>query len=280
MRITSGNGHTVAEYRFEKILGRSALGSYMVTVAFNVQRHSIKGVASIRNTALRLDANVDGQVKTIAWGHPESRTSVELSEHAGNQKEYFSIQLSNAQLCALEKYRSGGDISFSLWLHSDYCDGMRVASTSDHEHITVTRQDWLDALKAMGFTNKLLFEVATLSPTKEDRSDIQRLIELAYQHLLSGSYSEAVTDCRKAIEALESNPSEKKVADSATDKFKSDRQNMTVAERVAFLRVALKNVTHLGPHYSSGEVFDHRQARIVVAATIALIADLSVDMHS
>ena len=188
----------------------------------------------------------------------------------------FETVLTKEQVNALEEYRQEQDLTLNVGLRALMSSAEGLLSHFDTTDILIPREQWLNALKSAGFRQTLLFEI----PLPSVSENLSAILSKAQEFIETGHYNDAVTQCRKIIEALEGLRGDKGAALKANKKLVGNggRQSMTVIERMLAMREQVKNICQLGVH--GDEPFTRSQARAVLAATLSLLAEPTVGFAS
>lgn len=116
----------------------------------------------------------------------------------------LSIQLSTAQLEALEEARKADDLRLSIRFDA-LLDGPRSLHNSrESVPYRIPRSDWTSSLSDAGFEDIILVEVR-LPRAKEgspDSGSVARFLAESRSHYAAGNWPEAVAACRKALDAI------------------------------------------------------------------------------
>jgi len=277
LSIKNSTSNTIAEIRTIQIHGKRGVGNYALLFRLNMIPIRIQQEYVVRDLQLRVELHTNNGNRIMGWTNKDGTGVIQLNQYSGPQDVFFFMPLSSAQIEALEKQRAGGDLNIYVWFTGYVIQSNRLYDFTDGSPFTISQQQWLDALGEMEFARSLLFEIKFFDASGEGKDSLEGLLRSAWQHFNKGHYTEAVTNCRKAIEFVEKHNGNKDKSSDAVGKFKTDRENMTLEERMLFLREAIKNVTQLGVHYSSDADFNRRQTQAILGSTIALIADYELE---
>lgn len=252
MTITIKNaaGYRVAEVKTIRANGLQGLGNYVLVVRLQLLIGTIRKPIRLSSLKIRVECPVQTGRCIVGFAENDGNSFVELTEYDSARDVFFLMPLSAAQVGALERYRGGGDLHLAVWLFGavwqEDAGGARAESPiAEMAAFAVPQQEWLTALREMGFAKSLLFEVKLPNSGSQVSNGVSDLLATAWRHFSTAHYSEAVHTCRKVIECVENNSGDKNAARDVVKKYKEDRGSMTVEERIQFLREAIKNVTHL-----------------------------------
>lgn len=260
------NGYRVAELREVKVSGLPGIGCYTLALNlhFNVTPPKVETI--IRNVSVRLEWG-DGAQRMIGVASPDSQTT-RITEYSSEMMIGFRLPLSGAQIEGIEQRRNGAGFKLALWFMGEVEQAGKSWSKSDRHEFEVRQQDWIEALERMEYCRTMLFEL----PVPSADAPIGELVGKAQAFLLKGDYDQTVTLCRQAIEKIEALASDRSAASRAVDKYRDDRKGMDTAERLLFLREALKNATHLAVHHSPSHCgFSRDQAKVILNTTISVL---------
>lgn len=260
------NGYRIAELRELKISGLPGIGCYVLVLNlhFNVAPPKVETI--IRNVSIRLDWG-DGAQRMIGVASPDSQIT-RITEYSSEMQIGFRLPLTGTQIERIEQRRNGAGFKLALWFMGEVDQGGKVQNKSDRHEFEVRQQDWIEALERMEYRKTMLFELPVPSPD----APIGELVAKAQAFLHKGEYDQAVTLCRQAIEKTEALAGDRSTASRVVDKYRDDRKGMDTAERLLFLREALKNATHLAVHHSPSHCgFSRDQAKVILSATISVL---------
>lgn len=208
----------------------------------------------------------------IALSAQSSTQVIRCHENGYRENINFEIFLTKDQITAIEEYRQSGDLALSFALRAMTICEDDIRPSVEVSGYAIPRQEWLAALKGARFQDTFLLEI----PVPEGSEEVRRLVSKAHEFMDHGHYKEAVGLCRNIIEALEVIRGDKEAAKKASRKLigNSERQSMTVVERMLAMRELLNNICHLGVH--GDEPFSRSQARAVLSATLSVLAEPTV----
>ena len=278
MSISIGGfgGPIIAEIKNVSVNGVSGCGVYVLYLRLTALVANLNSEAFISQLSCRLETNEP--CLKISGGVIDGHPVIRWAEHTDDSQLGFFFYLSSSQISSVEKFRNSGDLKLSIWLSGvvDYeCKQNDFYDKSDY---VISKQEWLEVLAAMQYKDTLLFELPMPVATDSDDENIKILLERAQSHILNGHYQETIGLCRQAIELVEKERGDKREASSATTKYKDNRKEMNVVERMLFLREGLKNITQLGAHH--GDEFSRKQAQSVLGMTVALLSASEVGVEN
>lgn len=275
LSIDSQNGVILGEVRDISINGFPGCGIFGLYINLKVSAGNLKSEALITQLVCRIE--LEKPALKISNGFIDNHPTLRWTEYSGIEQVGFLFYLSGSQIQAIETYRLSGDIKLGIWLAGNILYEGKSQSFSDKGEFVVPKQQWLEALGRMGYRDTLLFELAMPKFDENEASKLMDYLERAQNHILNGHYQESVVLCRKAIEWVEKKRSDKNEAGKSVNKFKDSRRDMTINERMLFLREGLKNITHLSAH--EDEEFSRQQAQAVLGMTVALLSAPEVGLQ-
>ena len=270
--INIANGQTLGEVNDISVHGAEGCGVYVLYLRIIVSVGKLNSNAIVSQLNCRMELT-DTNIK-IANGFTESRPHVRWTKYSTDNQLGFFFYLSGNQLDAIEKYRNSGDLRISICLSGDINYEDKVDSFFGKESIYIPKQQWLEALSAMKYQNTLLLEIPMPEKESQNENGLSELLKRAQNHILNGHYQESVALCRQAIELIEITQDDKSQAKSANKKYKEARADMSIQERMLFLREAIKNVTHLAAH--NGDDFSRKQAQVILGITVSMLSSPEV----
>lgn len=196
-------GDTVAELRPHSVHGEKRLGRH-IRLGFNVEMnivapppenrgspspapssppvlislHSISGSISVQTTK-----------QPIMLGHLYTDRPFWITTYPQHRTDHVTVytDLTPDQIEALEEYRAGAGLNFSLNIMALTERQGHVDTKQDQIVFPVNQSAWLDILKQIGYGDFLLFEIPALPVATTETDYLVRLKE-ARQHLWLGQY--------------------------------------------------------------------------------------------
>jgi len=228
---------------------------------------NLSDIAYISQLQCRIELSETRQ--SIGAGFPEGAPIKEWHSFNTEEQLGFYFHLTGEQITAIEQYRSAGDLILSIWLSGVTTHQEETEAFYGKEDFRIPQQQWVQALRNMGYIDKLLYEIPIPLTNNEQ---IKGLISKAQKHILNGHYDEAVSQCRLLFEVFETADDYKKDARAAANQFRDKRTDMTIAQRVMFAREAVKNITHMSAHFTGEDTFSRTQAISALNLTLAVLA--------
>lgn len=272
---------TLADCRIQSINIRPLLGAYELCIGmmFDIR----PATANSRGGYLiggRVSVQGEGGVRDLGFAHPDTPCRIEPKQgFPTSATPSFSLPLSNEQIAALETFRNGGDLGFTIQLRGEAQAENGVESLYDDPALQVPSSKWIQLLNQAGATNTVLLEVPLPVGELSDEWDrISRSFRRAQNHFAQGDYRSAISQCREITEELGHmrydthgwvTPSLKNLA------AKETREGMTAEEREAALWAAIQHYTHLSHHSESkfGEdSYTRSEAQQILTLTASIIA--------
>lgn len=300
-------GNTVAELRPHRVHGEKRLGRH-IRLGFNVEMNIIatppasegpptppSTPALISIHSLSGSISVQTTKQPIILGHLYTDRPFWITTYPQHRTDHVTVytDLAPDQIEALEEYRSGAGLNFSLSIMALAERQGDVGAKSDQIVFTVNQSAWLDILKQVGYGDFLLFEIPAL-PVATTETDYLVCLKEARQHLWLGQYDDAVEDCRKALacywkahtldksitQSEHSFCAKKNTPTSSTDDTAqpenkdSYRNGMVKHERLLFLHRATKHFADASAHREGKprQPFTRREAVGVMSIVGALLA--------
>lgn len=299
-------GDTIAELRPHGVHGERRLGRH-IRLGFNVEMNIIATPpasqgsptppsASAPISIHNLSGNISVQTtkQPINLGHLYTDRPFWITTYPQHRTDHVTVytDLAPDQIEALEEYRSGAGLNFSLNLMALTERQGNVDTKWDQIVFTVNQSAWLDILKQVGHGDFLLFEIPAL-PVATTETDYLVCLKEARQHLWLGQYDDAVEDCRKALACYRktqnldtaitksehlflAKKSPVPSGNDATQKGNGNgqRNDMSKNERFLFLHRATKHLTDTPAHPEgkAPQPFTRQEAISVMSIVAALLA--------
>ena len=225
-------------------------------------------------------------------GHVATGTPYQYAKHHVDpfnyNRLYFYFELSGQAIEKLEAYRAGSE-----FLELEVLVGCTVEDLSNKEMqlvrssfanrntFSVASQQWAAALNTTGYQRSVFFEMALPEIDAALHGDLLDLITEAQKHLGDGYYNRVVACCRGMIECVE----RKRVSNLKKEGYKVKEQfcggaliqkEMTISDRLVFVKESIRHITHLGIHADHDEQFSRHQARTVFALVMAILPISSI----
>ncbi|PKN67823.1 MAG: hypothetical protein CVU57_01010 [Deltaproteobacteria bacterium HGW-Deltaproteobacteria-15] len=272
------SGRIIAELSLAGFSAIPGYGLYRLIFHFSCQvNESNNGKYIVRGLIAQVSAGRShDKTKLLGKAIPERPIVIQTFPHSHRNSISFYLDLTPAQIEALEEVRKGEDLFF--------CFDMKGEGYKDDQHweawdqltIPVNRKTWTDVLRQIGYADFLLFEIPV--PHSNSPAELKNAIaslEKARDHFLAGSYDDTVANCRKSLESIEKGLNEETAQKEAVRHYQRNRDEMSKEERQLFLREALKRYTHLAHHTSETGAnfrFDRAEANMVMGVTAALVS--------
>ncbi|MBL6751119.1 MAG: hypothetical protein ISP90_11385 [Nevskia sp.] len=272
------NSALVAQAEFRGMSIRPSLGHYLLafTLKFETPAYPDGAVYWLTNVHAKAQVCPTGQ-PSIWLGRAD--TDLPIAVRAGTYPQkidhLFEVRLSPQELQALENLRNGGDLRFAVQLNAQVAKpGGDPQPAHQMVHGVVVQSEWIKELNSSGFSNTILIEVPlAVVGSKKVGEQLHQAREL----LLAGRYSDVVAKCRIVLESVDD------VARASTanvlELYQKSRQEMTVAERLQFLRDIAKNYTHPAHHGDKkavDAVYTRSDASMILAVAAALASHADV----
>lgn len=269
----SWNNRTIADARLTRIYGGRMAGGYVLRlgVDFDVLNWDEAAPPPIVIVA-PARVCVQGQTgMVLGWAYPEVLKPFTVSQYASKLGVLFDLPLTQQAMEALERHRSGLNVSLSVKLQAEVRCGVEVQPGWADLTCTFNLSQWLEVLDQAGYGRTLLFEVPIPTEPAGLGSAIEHL-EVARRFLVSGHHSEVVAKCRMVLERLTQELNEEQAFKAARDSHRTDR---TAPQRELLMRQAALDFSHLAHHptgTSLHDSFDRNAAQMMLGVTAALVS--------
>jgi hypothetical protein len=162
---------------------------------------------------------------------------------------YLVADLDRSRLAALEEIRAGKEITLTVRLNLELQEGGSTSNTIVLMDYALKRDAWLEILKSLGFADRMLVDIPSLSPPSNPRvAQAFEYLQGARDALLEGEYREAVGRCRDVLEALSLALGDQDRMRPETEALFANTRMLDKEERLQVVRRALKLLTHPARH--------------------------------
>lgn len=240
------NAHIVADARITHVSGRKALGSSILSLSVEFRRpaweaHIPPATAVIHFGVVSL-ATALGNTGELGRAHPDQPIFLASGLNGATAFQTLSIELSDAQLFAVEEARKGGNVEFKLHLVGSANGQYGHQVIGDEIACKVPLSEWARVLRELGHGDVIVLGVHL--PTGPESAQLRSAIELlhaANRHLTNGEYDLVVARCRQAVESAQTALNDGDATKEATRLFRTDRQSMSTLQRE---QVILETIRH------------------------------------
>lgn len=248
------NNLVVSNDRIDRLNGQPALAGYRLRFAieFNATNGSPQHVG-VEIVNLRAVVRCKGPATShlhVGTALPEVPIRLRCTPYSTPNTVSFDLDLSPAQLTAMEHARAGGELTFAVALIGEGVRGEdRIPSLQELTR-TSNLSEWSRVLKEFGFANMIVFGIpvpqgVNSGPLKTAAERLSR----AHDDYVHGRWEEVVAKCRLVIEAIWAAQELQEPAAMAVKKYTSgDRRKMTRSERAMFIQEALRHFAHPAHH--------------------------------
>ncbi len=274
------NTDNLADVRILEVLGDRRLGGYRLIFKlqfafrptipggrvwlFDLGGDVLAGVASNGQTYL-------GQARQL-----HQQPAFEIYNHAGPREFMLVVDLTRAQVSALETLRCGGSLKFTVQVSAIAHNEKGYANPSEQARIDVSQGNWVDVLSAFGYCELELLEI----PGLEDGAGPE--LAVAVQHLRQaedsfrrGDWRECVGLGRDVVEAIENLLGERSEDPTSPDGVYNGSRSWSPIRRLQNLRTAVKTYAAPARHGDVASVsiqWTRADARMVLQVAAALVA--------
>jgi hypothetical protein len=189
----------------------------------------------------------------------------------------FRLAVTSMQLASIEDMRESNDLTFKLALEGEggpVENGNPLDRVLDDYWIHVPRSEWIAALNDAEAANIALLEIPMpfVKPPEALREAME-MLQRAQHLFVDGRYSESVSRCRAAFEALgKLQGRDGNWSSTAFQPFRAGQtKDMSKIQREAAVEGAVMHLTHLGAHPTEVQI-DRRDAKFVIALTASILA--------
>lgn len=189
----------------------------------------------------------------------------------------FKLPVTPQQLAEIEDLRNGADLTFRVALEGEggpLNDEARRDRVTEDCWIAVASSEWVASLNGVNAADIALLEIPM--PFVDPPPALKAMMEMlrrAQALFLAGQYSESVSRCRAALEALAAlQDRDSNWSSVAFNPYKAGQaKDMTKSQRETAVEGAVMHLTHLGAHPNEIQI-DRRDAKFAIALTASILA--------
>jgi hypothetical protein len=234
-----------------------------------VDQYSLRGLTG----QLRLTEHADA-IASLQWIDPQNAPRSAAPSYECNAT--VSIDVDCRRIETIERWRDGKPPRFWLQLWPSFLSNTQGWYDAEVRAFPfeVPRDTWIAALTGLGLGRFLVLEVPLTTVNADVFTQTSAHLGHALNHLDRGYYSDAVSACRLAIDAMFTVLTGKvQFAD-----YLAAHTDQSRAKKYSQLLTGLKELTHLPHHPSAGTwTYVRAEAVFVVQTTqhlVALVGDL------
>lgn len=271
MSITASNGLIIVAFEVKSLHGSPALGAYVLkfSVEYSMPAHENANVFFHKTLA---KVYVGEENVFLGMATPEQPKTFKPLINPQKGGLLYEIILSKEPLEEIEKLRAGKNIDFRLDISGEYHDDYNQSCASESIRFKSNQNEWIEALKSMGFKGSVIFELPMDIDPTDDVKTALAVIEKAEEHLYYGKYDDVVAKCRIALDSIITNWGK---IDSVRSSVKTNKKGMTKQQRFFNVVDQIIHLTHLAHHPGEdGEYvsFTRSEAVFVLGSTISAIS--------
>ncbi len=221
-------------------------------------------------------AGAHGAFVRLGQAFPSAPVRIRTTPNSLTSTCEFRLPLTAHQVAAIEELRDSGDLQIRLVISGE---GGPVNHPERAENVhgelltRVPQSVWIGELGVAKVMDVLLLEVPMpfVDPPPPHR-EMMAALRTAQRLFIGGNYSESVTRCRTAIEAMATLAGRgERWTGPVFDTLKERRQELTKGQRELVLEAALLHFTHLGAHPNEVQI-SRRDAKLALSWTASVLA--------
>jgi hypothetical protein len=195
--------------------------------------------------------------------------------HSSDTAVHYTLHLTSRALVALETVRDGGALEFEMGLVAVAHMARSEESMQRMWHefrFAVSRDDWTELLKDVGFCDTLVTELRLPTTGPEATAKGRDRLKAAVNDRDNGSYAGTMRQCRIALDELKNAGFGGKAPQEVAQFLQANAGSMTQVERFSALQLALQLL--LSPAHHAGaldEEYSREDAELAIAMTAALL---------
>lgn len=283
------NGYDVASISFGGMFGQKAVGGWSLKFSLLFQPRQIPRIAhadfqvsEVHDLRVHVSAaSTAGEMAPLGVAHCHQQRFFRVHEYSSQEGRLFELVLAEGQLAALEAIRGAGGITFKFELYAR-TEGTRGPEPAQAELThTCNLSDWTKLLHEMGAAEYLCVPLLLPALNSDDtHAPAIEHVRRAQKFMLQGEYRAAVASCRESLELLSrlhdaaSGEDGLLASNAVMTAYRTNRTEMTRAQRLVFLRMAAYHLANLGHHPSgkSADVLSRQDAALSIATCAGLIS--------
>jgi hypothetical protein len=271
--INMSGGRTAVELSAAAVTGVPGVGGALLK--FSIDYSVPVSTKQFVFENVRANVHLGRERKFVGFAFPEIPLRLVPLAHEQKRGILFELPLGYGQIEAIESWRSGGEMGFSIDVIGEVKDELNVLPCTERLWLTVSQQDWVRVLRQIGYASGIVFELPISLESIEGVTSVEHYLKKAKEHLWHGDYDGVVAKCRMALELIAGGRDELNAAKEAA---KTNRKGMRKDERLLLAVDSLVHFTHLAHHPDTeGEYvpYSRSEALFVLGSTIpAVIAFL------
>lgn len=285
MSFLKDGSYVAFDISAKNVIARPALAGAWIEVCLK-GRVSDNGINAI---PLSGSLQINAQGPSLPW--PQFGLYQTYQPQAFNGYEtqiIYAGHISYSLLEAFEKEREGKDFSVqiqaSLRVHGKN-GALEDWHLNGHESLHMNVQEWGRLLSSAGYKKYMFHDLAFPADGSEKEDSVYRLLFRARELYEAGLYRECVTRLRQAEERLRDRRKDHKSVVSSmklsSSDLKSEKEGMTLDQRLLSLRGYMQNALHSAAHEKEPDSsFTREKAKlllITVSAMVELFPEPTVD---
>jgi hypothetical protein len=278
LAIDSRIGGTFAILRIEPLMSlRPRLGLRVGVTLRELPEESPRGIGQAL-TDFDL-VTLDGELRlhdgatTVGSLYLVGEQRASSREHPFQEEMLMACDLDAPRLEAIERAREGKPPVF--WIHlwpAIVMKGRRIGARVQPIRVEIPRDPWLEFLRAAGFRDKVVLEVAIPNFAPDRFSEAVEQLGRALDHLLEGRDEQAMSACRVVWEAIRSELGDDR-GNAKARALLMDRVGKVRAEAYMSIISQTKDLAAAPGHlYGARTPSTRSEAKVLVACTASMLA--------
>lgn len=282
MGFQDAAGYGLATTKVDRIIGAKAIGAYLLIVEIEMHfraRDDSKPKAAVHNFAATVNLEPNGHKGPPLELGPaimqDAPHHIQLHKFDNDTRLYIRVFLSTAQLDEIESLRNSGDLPMRVQLKGLITDGSETTDIWEHLNYRITQSEWTEALRGMGYADRILLEVPKLSALNEKASvEALEILQEATQELHRGKHKNALVQCVRALEMAASAEAENHAATQQAKPTKKQNKDERLAALVSAV-LAFAGAAKHGDEVAQEIKYNRQDVIAIIHMTYCILSMLS-----
>jgi hypothetical protein len=270
------DGRTVGHAVRAHLTGAPAADGAMlhIEVAFQLTEWpwDKRGPLSLALRPAEVAARTKGGELRLGYATPAAPGVLTPASHSTTTSARYGLAMTYHALAALEAARNGGEISLVMTLSCVPLFAGQAIPAVDTIAFVMGRDEWIGALRNAGYCKILVTELRLPDAGPSAAADARARFLTAVAARDGGSYADAMSKCRTALDALKNAGFGGKAPSEVVTFLSANARKLTQEERFSALQVALQLYLSPTAHANAPDSeYTREDAELAIAMTAALL---------